>query len=233
MKIPEALMDQFPATRQNQCPHLRNTCRSCGEPFDKAVDKVQVQVVCPHCNAKRERCGNACMTNEDSCRVHARGRSYSIYSMAMAQAHDVAFEEMLENQGQSFDQELAMARLFLADQLNKPKDQMPSGKEVLDMIETVVRIGERVKKIMDGETLNISFDDSAASEMRKYMRRYIEALKEALQIHLQDPVLIVRIMRSVQEKSRLKGNEVTLPKTKSQGKDFYVDTKAIEGKQDG
>ena len=92
MLIPSDLKSKFPTTRLkgNQCPHFRSICKNCGNRF-KNLD-----LVCTICNQDRHRCANAQMSNEGSCRVHARGRTYSIYSMLVGRMADVAFEDILE-----------------------------------------------------------------------------------------------------------------------------------------
>jgi len=212
MKIPDHLIGSFPEKRGRQCPHAKNICE-CGHVFDRALNKVDFQMSCPACGKPRQRCGNACMSNEDKCRKHAQGRAHSPYTQLVAQNAEVAFEELLERDGLSYDEEAMMAKIYLAQMLEgKKPDELPPTKDILEAIETVVRIGERVKKLQQGEHLQISINDESAAQIRKQVRKYIVAFKESMNEHNVDPATIVRVLRTVQEKTKLKGNSVTLPK---------------------
>jgi len=222
VKIPSDLKSKFPVTRPkgNQCSHFRSICKSCGTRF-KNID-----LVCTICNQDRTRCANAQMSNEDSCRVHARGRTYSIYSQLVGRMADVAFEDILERNDRSLDQEFALAKVAVSTMMSGPQDQLPGPNELLEMLERFFRIAEKLSKIENGESLNIKLDDNTAAEMRKQTKRLVGAMKQALSEFIPQESVRLQILARVRELVNLKGNRITLPARRSQGQDFY-------GKEDG
>lgn len=217
MKIPQDSAHLFPETRPtgNQCGHLKNVCPSCGGRFEG------LSFSCTACGGKRPRCGNAKMKNEDACRVHAKGRHYSLYTMLVGRMADVAFEDVLERNDRSLDQEFALAKVALTTSLSRPQDQTPSPSDLLEMIERFFRIAEKMKKIEEGEYLNIKIDDTAAAEMRKQTKRIVGAVKDALEDLIPSETLRMQIMTQIRANIKLKGNLITLPSGKSQGKQWY------------
>jgi len=135
---------------------------------------------------------------------------------------DVAFEDILERNDRSLDQEFALAKVAVSTMLSGPQDQLPGPNELLEMLERFFRIAEKLSKIENGESLNIKLDDNTAAEMRKQTKRLVGAMKQALTEIVPKESVRLQILSRVRELVNLKGNKITLPGRRSQGRDFYL-----------
>jgi len=200
--------DEFP----NQCSCLKNTC-DCGYRFK--ADELE----CPDCGAKRKRCRNRHMTNEDVCRNHAVGRPYHLYTKLAANISDTALEEFIEkDNGRDLSQEYALAKIALSGIL---EDSQLSSKELLENLNSFFNIAQKKKRIEEGDTLNIQWNDELVNSLRKRWRLVIKAIGNVLVEELtplQDRIgpdfdinfFIRGIMNKVREQTRLLGNSVTV-----------------------
>lgn len=201
-----------------------NVCHKCGHNFDRAVNKVRFETVCPQCNSDRHRCEQTAMANDTACRHHAPTRAFSLLKIAAANVGDLVLEELLEHEGaMTFDEEVAVARAMVAQELSKPDGQRMSTKDLLELMNELLKLAERAKNIVNGKTLNININDDTVAEIKKHVRRFASAVNETLLEFVTDPVVRTQMLRRIQERTRLQGNPVTFARGRSQGQDWYTD----------
>lgn len=206
MKIPKDLIDDYPPTRENQCTHWKSICPECGVRFPKLA------TVC-ECGAKRERCRNVCMDGEDSCRVHMRGRTYNIFTVAAQNFADSALENMIERDDRDLAQEYQLARALIAQELDPDKlgTGGVDGIKLMKMLSMFFDIADKRKKIESGETLNVQIGDEARRFIQQRMKSFVGAIDQTLkEFFPEQESLRLQILERVRELASLPGNEKTI-----------------------
>lgn len=202
--------DEFP----NQCACLKNICPECGTRFPSGI-----VLVCPTCGAKRPRCQNKHMTNEEVCRTHVSGRPYSLYTKLAAQINDASLEEFIERETYDLSQEFALAKIALSAALD---NQQITSKELMENLNAFFTIAQKKKRIEEGETLNVQWNDELVVALRKRWRKTLIALEGVLIDSIKEipsvpkdfdyEFWVKKVMTRVKEQSKLLGNAITVPK---------------------
>lgn len=200
----------YPDEKMNQCSYLKNICPKCYNRYPAGI-----VLECSHCGTPRPRCQNLKMTNEDCCRQHAHGRPYSLYTQVAAQLADSSLEEFIEKENYDLTQEFALARIALAGAMEN--GQMTS-TDLMERLDMFFKIAQRKKKIEEGDTINLSWNDDLVIALKKRWRLTIQALEgvlkeEIMKLPLKEEVdvdfLINVILTKVRQESKLIGNRMT------------------------
>lgn len=202
----------YPEEFPNQCAYLKNICPSCGNRYPAGII-----LDCPTCGAKRPRCQNKHMTNEDACRTHVHGRPYSLYTQIAATLADSSLEEFIEKENYDLTQEFALARIALSGALENGK---MTSDELLERLDMFFKIAQRKKKIEEGDVINLSWNDDLVVALKKRWRQTILSLEEVLKTEISNLPLkeevdldftINVILTKVRQQSKLIGNKMTTP----------------------
>jgi hypothetical protein len=146
------------------------------------------------------------MDDEEVCRSHSFGRTYTLYRRLTAHLTDVDLDEFLERpDANSLHQEFALAKIAVA---TAHGDSAINPRTLLEMIRTLFEIAEKKKRIEEGVTLNIRMDDKMSQHIRKEAHRIIKAFVEV--IDDMSPNIRQEVLFKVKEKLRLPGNTLTL-----------------------
>lgn len=202
--------DEFP----NQCACLKNICPECGNRYPSGI-----VLVCPVCGAKRPRCQNKHMANEEVCRTHVSGRPYSLYTKLAAQINDASLEEFVERETYDLSQEFALAKIALSAAL---ENQQITSKELMENLNSFFTIAQKKKRIEEGDVINVQWNDELVVALRKRWRKtlialegvLIDSVKEIPNVpeDFDDEFWVKKVMTRVKEQSKLLGNSITVPK---------------------
>lgn len=208
------MLVQFPETRTgpagSQCTWLRNYCITCGKRFEDVRLKsgaLEPVMECTFCNTRRARCTKVKSKNEDSCRVHQRGRTLGVYTLLAGGQSDISFEDILERDNKDLVEEFALARMAIMEMLARDPDQRPPAEMMLTHIKTFFEIAEKRKKLEDGDIISVRFDDEAAAQVRKQVRATIKAFADAINEAGLSPSVQAQIIASARDKLHRMGNE--------------------------
>jgi hypothetical protein len=192
--------------KEDQCIAFLRVCKSCGEKYPSAADK------CVHCNRERPRCQNRAMEAEETCRAHARTRSYSIYNKLAGTLSDSVLEEVIEADDRDLSQEYALAKIALSSALDNPGTA--NSKDIMALVKDFFTIAEKKKNIEKGQVLNIAWNDDLVNTMRLKMRKLIKTFEELLLEFVPDDQLRKQILVELKERTRLIGNSLSVPDRK-------------------
>lgn len=213
MKIPSDLLEKYPAEKPRQCVHWKTLCPECEEKFPG------LETTCPHCGTIRQRCRNAPMENEDSCRKHMRARPYSILTLAAGSLADGMLQEMIEGDERDLTEEYQTSRYVLALQskalleLLSDKDKPVDPKVVASYAKaskTFFEIAEKRKKIEDGEQITITIDPQSKQHIQRRISIMIQAFREVLEEYIHADSVRKEMLYSLQQKLKLPGNKRTI-----------------------
>ena len=158
-------------------------------------------------------CKNQCMEGEDSCRVHMRGRTYNIFTVAAQNIADSALENMIERDDRDLAQEYQLARALIAQELDPEKlgKKGVDGIKLMKMLSMFFDIADKRKKVESGETLNVQIGDDARRFIQQRMKAFVGAMGTALEEFLPEKEsLRLAILQRVKELAALSGNEKTM-----------------------
>lgn len=187
----------------NQCVCYKRIC-SCGYKFKSG------ETTCPQCGKARQRCQNKATFGEETCRVHASGRAYTLYNRLAASLSDSAIEELIERDDRSLDQEFILAKIALSSYLDLSESEI-SSKELMRLVKEFFIIAEKKKNIESGQTLNIAWDDKVVNALRTRMKILIKAFINIIDKYIDDPDVKQQILIELKEQTTMFGNMLTVP----------------------
>lgn len=188
---------------ENQCVCYKRLC-SCGYRFKAG------EAVCPQCGKPRQRCQNKATFGEETCRIHASGRAYTLYNRLAASLSDSAIEELIERDDRSLEQEFTLAKVALSSYLDSSEENV-SSKELMRLVKEFFIIAEKKKNIESGQTLNIAWDDKVVNALRTRMKILIKAFINIIDKYINDPDVKQQILIELKEQTTMFGNMLTVP----------------------
>lgn len=198
---------------KNQCIAFKAKC-DCGYKF------VNDEVQCPSCGAQRKRCQHRAMEGDTRCRSHRKLRPYGLMSRLASTLTDQPLEEILESDDlRGLDEPLAVAKLAISNLLRGRSPEQINDDDCLLVINAVKKffeIAEKKNNIEKGQVLNISWDDKVVTTLREKLKTYFIAMKEVLDLYIEDEDLKRRILTDLYQKTKLVGNSLTIPEYKDE-----------------
>lgn len=194
--------------KHNQCIAYVRVCPKCGTKF------LPADTVCSGCGENRPRCSSLAMKGDEYCRHHKSTRPFSLYSKLAGTVSDTVLEELIMSDDHSLSEEFAVARLMLAEAVEKRAD-IPY-KDVMTIIKEFFTIAEKKKKIEEGEVVNITWNDDVVNTMRSRMRMLVTIFADLVKEYVPGKEAQKECLEKLRERTRLNGatSEISHPKDK-------------------